>query len=346
MCDPLQLRQGMSSPQAAKNSSNIDLSPELREQLDAVWRKHIELMAERLLGEWRADAERVVAQYYDEKMVASSAAQRSLNERLNQAVRRFRGAESHASWVQALLDTATHFCRRAALFSTLNQRLRFEDGRGLSEPAAGLDIPLASAPAFASAVETLDPLMILAGAIELSESVMSSVGVEEGRRAQILPLVSNGRVVAVLYAEPDENAGSASALELLASMAGATLENRMAGAPPTGLLAIAAGERSPKKDWASLPREERQLHLKAQRFASIQAAELRVGRGSLVVQGQIKRDIYGTLKEEMDRVRSEFRSEFMDASPNMVDYLHLEFVRTLANDDHALLGPDYPGPLV
>jgi len=30
----------------------------------------------------------------------------------------------------------------------------------------------------------------------------------------------------------------------------------------------------------------------------------------------------------------------------MVDYLHLELLRTLANDDSDLLGKDYPGPLV
>jgi hypothetical protein len=30
----------------------------------------------------------------------------------------------------------------------------------------------------------------------------------------------------------------------------------------------------------------------------------------------------------------------------MVDYLHPELVRTLANDDVELLGSDYPGPLV
>jgi hypothetical protein len=29
-----------------------------------------------------------------------------------------------------------------------------------------------------------------------------------------------------------------------------------------------------------------------------------------------------------------------------VDYLHLELVRTLANDDVELLGQDYPGPMV
>jgi hypothetical protein len=30
----------------------------------------------------------------------------------------------------------------------------------------------------------------------------------------------------------------------------------------------------------------------------------------------------------------------------MVDYLHLELVRTLANDDAEALGKDYPGPMV
>jgi len=29
----------------------------------------------------------------------------------------------------------------------------------------------------------------------------------------------------------------------------------------------------------------------------------------------------------------------------MIDYFHVELVRTLANDDASMLGPDYPGPL-
>ena len=35
----------------------------------------------------------------------------------------------------------------------------------------------------------------------------------------------------------------------------------------------------------------------------------------------------------------------MSAAKSMVDYFHLELVHTLANDDPALLGQDYPGPL-
>ena len=44
--------------------------------------------------------------------------------------------------------------------------------------------------------------------------------------------------------------------------------------------------------------------------------------------------------------RESFREKHMSASPTMVDYLHLEMVRSLANDDADLLGPEYPGPLV
>jgi hypothetical protein len=29
----------------------------------------------------------------------------------------------------------------------------------------------------------------------------------------------------------------------------------------------------------------------------------------------------------------------------MVDYIHVELLRTLANDDAELLGEDYPGPM-
>ena len=36
----------------------------------------------------------------------------------------------------------------------------------------------------------------------------------------------------------------------------------------------------------------------------------------------------------------------MTVSPTMVDYLHLELVRSFADDDARMLGPDYPGPLV
>jgi hypothetical protein len=54
--------------------------------------------------------------------------------------------------------------------------------------------------------------------------------------------------------------------------------------------------------------------------------------------------LYTALRGEMDRSRAQFKHEFMSI-PSMLDYFHIEIVRTLANDDESLLGPEYPGPL-
>ena len=54
----------------------------------------------------------------------------------------------------------------------------------------------------------------------------------------------------------------------------------------------------------------------------------------------------GALEEPINAARDAYRRQFLDATPGMTDYLHEELFHTLANDDTALLGPQYPGPLV
>ena len=51
------------------------------------------------------------------------------------------------------------------------------------------------------------------------------------------------------------------------------------------------------------------------------------------------------LRGRIDVARETFQKTFFAAAPTMVDYLHLELVRTLANDDPELLGKEYPGPM-
>ena len=109
------------------------------------------------------------------------------------------------------------------------------------------------------------------------------------------------------------------------------LEARAAAAPP------AAPE---------LPPEERAAHLRASRFARVQVAEMRLYKANAVREGRAQRDLYSALKEDIDAAREAFRLNFVTACASMADYLHLELVRTLANDDPLSLGPAYPGPLV
>ena len=89
----------------------------------------------------------------------------------------------------------------------------------------------------------------------------------------------------------------------------------------------------------------RQAHLRAQRFARVQVAEMRLYRPQDVASGRARRDIYGALRETVDLAREAYRSQFLSALPGMTDYLHEELLHTLANDDATLLGPLYPGPL-
>jgi len=91
-------------------------------------------------------------------------------------------------------------------------------------------------------------------------------------------------------------------------------------------------------------REEKDL--RAQRFARVRVAEIQLYHAAQMKSGRAAGDVYRALKTQMDAARDAYREKFLTPTNGTADYLHVEFVRTLANDDVALLGPEYPGPLV
>ncbi len=72
---------------------------------------------------------------------------------------------------------------------------------------------------------------------------------------------------------------------------------------------------------------------------------MRLYKSDAVKDGRARRDLYGTLQAEIDNARDIFQRDYLTATPTMVDYFHLELIRTLANDEAELLGRSYPGPL-
>ncbi len=84
----------------------------------------------------------------------------------------------------------------------------------------------------------------------------------------------------------------------------------------------------------------------AQRFARMRVAEIQLYHAASMKSGRASGDVYTALKTQMDAAREAYREKFLTPGNGTADYLHAEFVRTLANDDAALLGPGYPGPLV
>jgi hypothetical protein len=103
---------------------------------------------------------------------------------------------------------------------------------------------------------------------------------------------------------------------------------------------------APVSAWDALPPADQAVHLRAQRFARVQVAEMRLQDAAAVQSGRTERNLYGALRPRIDAARVTFRDTYFAKCTNMVDYIHVELVRTLAHDDADLLGKDYPGPLV
>ncbi|MGA2214945.1 MAG: hypothetical protein ABSH31_16850 [Bryobacteraceae bacterium] len=344
-----------------------DANDIVREQLALAWRAHVERVRDVLEAQWPERMERALeetvaglaarleADYQDalearlsEAVHSGRAARRELIQKLNQTARRLRHFENEGRWSHTLVDATRGFCGRAALFSIHDRKLHFEAARNIDQSPPTDDVALDSAPAFASAIETRDTLVAIRTSSELSEPLAAYLfqgqGPAEETRCCLFPIVTRQGVAGVLYADSEEV--DIDALELLVATAGAVPESSPA-AGAGELVSITPASQKPEiLSWFSLSHEDRELHLRAQRFARVQVAEIRLYQSEKVKNGRTAHDLYTSLKEEILSAREAFRREFLNASDSMVDYLHLELVRTLANDDAELLGHDYPGPMV
>jgi len=277
------------------------------------------------------------------------SSRRDLAERLNQAVRRLRHTNGSEELAATLVD-ATGLCASgAALFRIDGENARGERIRGVTEAAAeefaGRSIPLQSAPALAGVVESREPVTAVATPSEVSVEMATIAGHGPEARVSIYPLQVRERIAALLYAWGDVQGALTELLCQVAASVWTGMEPPPA--PPASLVQIVTPEPAAAPvTWERLPAEEQRVHLRAQRFARVQVAEIRLHEGQAVQTGRTRRDLYGALQSSIDAVREKFRAGFFAQCPSMVDYLHLELVRTLAHDDPEMLGKDYPGPLV
>jgi hypothetical protein len=275
---------------------------------------------------------------------ARERARRDLSDQLNQGARRIRQSVDVADLTATLLDATAPFAEGGAIFLVTNGVARGERMRGVPDDRArsfrGLEIALSSAAALSEAAESADPVATVTAPAEVSTELMVFAGQGEDGRAHVYPLVVRGRTLALLYAW---GSVEGSALELLAQLAAAVWALLPA---PADLVNVPAGVAAATTAWDKLSSDEQHLHLRAQRFARVQVAEMRLFETDAVQAGRAQHDLYETLRGRIDTAREAFRRSFFSSCPSMVDYLHLELVKTLAQDDPDALGKDYPGPMV
>ena len=271
---------------------------------------------------------------------AREDARRSHAEQLNLALRRLRDAGTVEQVLRHLAESCSQHASRVVVLVFEDNQGRAVATKGIPETHSSLAFPLTDAPALVSAVETRDPVVALASPAEISVALAAAFNADssdsEPDKAYLFPIVARQSVVGIVAV-----AGAAypAPLELLcgtAAMRIETLSPQPAGNPPV----------SEKASWESLSQDERRIHLQAQRMARVRVAEMRLYQEEALRQGTGARDIYGALKASVDAARQTFLQTYLSASPTMVDYLHLEILKTLAHDDDRLLGPDYPGPMV
>ncbi|HZT32410.1 MAG TPA: hypothetical protein VFA33_21150 [Bryobacteraceae bacterium] len=303
------------------------------------------------------DLERICQAHSD--AAASQArelARRQLADHLNQSVRRLRQAEGFQQISATLADAGSAFCNVAAVFSVTSGEVAGVAVCGLRPEDAAARFPalrfaVSRAAAFAGVLETRDPVTALCSPAELSAELAALFGHAPDDRVCLFPVTVDQDVRAVLYAFGELQAAP---LELLAQAASGALEvqarripaGRQEPEPEELVRILPAPVRSAKPGWEDLSPQEQQIHLRAQRFARVQVAEMRLHHSEGVRGGRSRADLYGELRAAIDAARSAYRELFLGTCPSMVDYLHLELLSTLAHNDEALLGKDYPGPLV
>ncbi|MGA3039415.1 MAG: hypothetical protein ABSF54_01345 [Bryobacteraceae bacterium] len=285
------------------------------------------------------------------------AAERALAEHLNQSVRRLRQAAAFPEIAAILCDASVPFANACAVFRISENTVAGERLRGASGESAErfreIRFAASEAAAFAGAIESGEPVVALCSPPEVSTGVVEAFAHAPGDKAHLFPLTVDRTTVGMLYAT---GAVDSAALELLAQATAAVMEARQrqwdrppslsrSQSPDLVHIEPAALSASPAPDWDDLSPADRHLHLRAQRFARLKVAEMRLYRPDAVKSGRAQQDLYSALQDAIDVDREAFRQTFLAASKTMVDYFHLELVRTLAQDNPAWLGGKYPGRL-
>jgi hypothetical protein len=285
---------------------------------------------------------------------AVSEARRSQVESLNQVLRRLR-TTGQEQVLKLVVEACAPFAGQLVVLVFESNQARSAAGFGMETAgmeaqgfsnsaleSGALAFDTHSAPAIVAAIDSRDPVVALSTDAEISSVLAQAFRSAPGGKAYLFPIVARHSVMAMLAASGVQMSAP---VELLCEAAGMRLETFNQPLSQQSKEPDAPARETPLA-WDDLDSEDQKLHLQAQRMARLRVAEMRLYHENEVRSGAAIGDIYGALQSEIDAARDQFLQTFLSKSPTMVDYLHLELLRSLAHDDDHLLGRHYPGPMV
>ena len=105
--------------------------------------------------------------------------------------------------------------------------------------------------------------------------------------------------------------------------------------------AAASAPATATDPFAGLSPEDADTHRKAQRFARLLVDEIKLYNQAKVAEGRRHKDLYDRLKEDIDKSRSTFQKRYGSTAAASGDYFQKEVVRSLAEDDASVMGPNF-----
>jgi hypothetical protein len=97
----------------------------------------------------------------------------------------------------------------------------------------------------------------------------------------------------------------------------------------------------PEAGLAGLSAEDADTHRKAHRFARLLVDEIKLYNQAKMMEGRNNKDLYDRLKEDIDKSRSTYQKRYGNTAAASGDYFNQEVIRSLAEDDVSLLGPNF-----
>jgi hypothetical protein len=93
--------------------------------------------------------------------------------------------------------------------------------------------------------------------------------------------------------------------------------------------------------FAGMSAEDADTHRKAQRFARLLVDEIKLYNQAKVAEGRRHKDLYDRLKEDIEKSRATYQKRYGTTAAASGDYFQREVVRSLAEDDLAVMGASF-----
>jgi len=307
----------------ARAQAERQIAERLREAADAEARARQEARAEAI--------EQLEARLHAEELNAAA--------RLVEAVQLIDAGRSLSEILDTLVSCAGREAGRAGILLVREPFVRgwrFIGFDASLNAGTAIEVAIDAAGVVAEAIRTRTP-----AAGRSTGSAPAFAQLPADREATAVPLLLEGRPVAVLYADEGAAAGPRpvrkAVLEVLTRHAARALEAMTAfraaqaitGNPGVGRAAALAAAGRP-----AAPGEDEEA---ARRYARLLVSEIKLYHEPAVIEGRRERDLMTRLGGEIDRARALYEQRVPPTVSGAANYFRDELVRTLANGDASLL---------